>query len=230
VISVTFIFGQVPSTLYKYELKRKSHSWTPDSTRIIDSTQLFSFNEIELNYDTKLATIIAEGYEQNYILSLKIAPDSSIGILTSYTYAINKVPITKADKEYFTTMKIKNKVEWKLQTKQSTLPTELTSAIADIINRTNIDNLPSEKSLYNTIGIQVDGAIYIIKISDSKQVKEYKIGDLYLENAEELAVLKPLEELIELQIVNNIDYRLEYKSDGTIYNSGSSASFFFKKN
>ena len=39
-ISVTLIFGQVPSTMYKYEFKRKSHSWSPDSTRIIDSLEV----------------------------------------------------------------------------------------------------------------------------------------------------------------------------------------------
>ena len=230
VLSITFcsVFGQTPMTIVEYELNRKGYTWTPDSTLILDSISLFPFDNTGINDLSESFIIKVSGYEQTYRIDIQIHERFNEGILTTYTYAINREKKTKADKELFPEIKIKSKKVWKLQIKETILPTLLTDTLAYLMNQLNIDKLPIQESLHKSIGIQVDGVSYTIAKTKNKQTKEYEIGQIYITEAPELNSLCPLKKIIESEIIDNKDYLVEYKNDGTIYNSGSSTIFVYK--
>ncbi|HEY9114089.1 MAG TPA: hypothetical protein VIN10_05275 [Bacteroidales bacterium] len=222
------IYGQVPKTMIEYELKRKNYSWTPDSTIIFDSVCLFPFDKTEFIDNTKIATIKINGYKQSYRIDLMTNPNFKTGIVTSYTYAIKNERKTKEEKAYFENMKIKNKMVWRLQTKQMSLPSKLLDSLFNFISNIELESLPAEKTFYKSIGIQVDGAVYEIIKSDSETNTSYKIGSVYIDKSNELKRISQIKEFIESNIINNEDYNVSYKNDGTIYNGGSSAMFVYK--
>lgn len=219
------VFGQVPSTIVEYELTRKSHTWTPDSTLTLDSISLFPFDKNEINDLSKTYIIKISGYEQTYRIDIQLNQKSNKGILTTYTYAINHERKTKDDKVLFPEMKIKSKKVWRLQTKETILPTQLTDTLVYLMSHFNIDKLPLQESFHKSIGIQVDGVSYKILKTKNKEAKEYEIGQVYIIESQELNSLYPLIKIIESEIIEKKDNMVEYKKDGTLYNSGSSTMF-----